>query len=352
MKRIKSFFSPLPTGEGSGVRLLFALLLFASCSERPALPEGSPLEIRVSPSVSVTQTRSPFEAVADAALQAHVYKSLSAGDYIGDGVYTEALTFSDGSALGFSVPQYFPSDDSPVYLCGFSPADALWTDRVYSESSHSTTVNRTLDGKTDLLACAQQSLNKSGALESGAFRLSFSHLLTKLKIRAVADAGAPYPPSDVWGKITRVEVLSVGGAAPATTVTLDLVSGTAVYGLSGDGSGAAFPVYRMTGDDAYPEGDLPFSEQEIDIPSDATDIAYSLIAPFTPTGAGDLTLKVYTEYFPQGIEAVASLDSTEHTSGQTCVVTLTFSTGDKPIIHATSGISSWQTGEETGGVLE
>ena len=350
MKRFNSYFSPFSLGSFGGFGLLFAFLSLVSCAGDSVVPPVGGVEIRLSPSVCVSSTRSPFDASGSSALAAHIYKSLSFGDYIGGGVYHEALSFPGGSSVGFSVPQYFPSDDSPVYLCGFSPADALWTDLVYSESSRVTSVNRTLDGRTDLLVCPQQSLNKSGAMESGAFRLSFAHLLTKLKVRAVADGSAPYSPSDVWGAITGVELLSVGGAVPATTVSLDLVSGGASYGR--EGASPSFPVYLMAGDDSYPTEDALFIGQWVAIPSEVSDIGYSLIAPFTPTGEDDLTLKVYTEYFPQGVEAVASLDSDEFTAGRTCVVTLTFSTGDKPIIQAASGISSWQSGADTGGVLD
>ena len=351
-----SFFSPLSFREGPGVRLLFLLSLFllASCSgDTPLSDDKGSVEIRFQPSVSVsTQTRLPFDDAQSTPLRAMVFKSLTSGDYIGDAVYEEALTFSGSTALGFSTPQYFPWDDSPVYLCSLSPWDDLWTDWVYDGSTRSTQVSRSLDGKTDLLLASQLSVNKSGALAGGASKLAFKHLLTKLKVRAVADADAPYPPADVWGGITKIELVGVLGQSPSVLATVNLVSGAAVFSPSVWEPPVAFPLYQMSGDDLYPAEDVLFSDLSVPLPVQAADVAYSLIAPFTPTGENDLTLKVYTGHFPQGVEVTASLDSPEPTAGRYCVVTLTFTTGDKPMIQATSEISAWQSGDSMDSVLE
>lgn len=343
-----------------GACFLVGLLLLVSCSQEDSLSVGSgdPVEILLSPSVSLSTSvsRSPFEdAPLVGTLQAFVFKSLASGNYVSSGVYSESLSLSGSGGTGFTVPQYFPVDDSPAYLCGLYPVDDLWENEIYSEATHSTTVAHALDGKTDLLIAPQVSMTKSVFLQSKVVTLQFRHVLTKLKVRLVADAASEFSVADIWGNVTGVELVSVGGVPAATFAQVNLLDGSASFHTPASGS---YPIYCMSGDDLYPETDVLFANQDFAIPAEGVDVGYSLIAPFVPTGTDDFELMVYTTLFPQGVPVKVALapisadESFSDTSGQYCVVTLSFNSGNKPVIQSKASITDWLPGANMDSVLD
>ncbi|MDE7451524.1 MAG: hypothetical protein K2M66_05225, partial [Alistipes sp.] len=175
------------------VILMLAVAAMASCSKsdvesRPVVPVVGDVEIVSGSKVSVI-TRTPFEGTLDDKannqLTAYVYAtkldvansnayvSYDAANLAAEGYMTfeSAATVTAGkypvAAVGFQKedtatpgtlvadPQYYPSNDNPLYMVGLVPAvKADWTmDADSKKATHA------IDGKTDIMAAAVTKMN-------------------------------------------------------------------------------------------------------------------------------------------------------------------------------------------------
>lgn len=359
------------------VILMLAVAAMASCSKsdvetRPVVAVGD-VEIVSGSKVSAI-TRTPFEGTlndkANNQLTAYVYAtkldvansnayvSYAAANLAAEGYMTfvSAADPTSGkypvAAVGFQKedttpgtyvadPQYYPSNDNPLYMVGLIPAvKADWTMDVDSKVA-----THAIDGKTDIMASAVTKMNngtdlikKSTAKMDTATPansvypvFNFTHKLTLVNVKV-------YTPTqkeqEAWGKITKIELVAVNkGTALSTDGVNDqcdvtLETGKAAWSATTTGKNTPFYAYNTT--DKYTDkvistqDDLDadtatekthFGPVEIATAATATGtateadaqyVAYSMIAPFTAKSTGkmeNLKLKVYTEKNTDGIEA-------------------------------------------------
>lgn len=352
---------------------LLAVAAMVSCTQNDMDLKGSDEQVEIklkstALSIDAVVSRAPFDGEITAStneLTAKVMKSLTSGDYsaTATGRVEGEMTFTDQGTteVGFNTtPQFYPVDGSNVYLCGLYPVSG-WT----IGAAAATTAEIVIDGKTDAMAAKEVTTTKPEALASTYKTLEFKHLLTKLKIKAIADS-ASQATSDAavaaWGKITKIELTEIVGATPNSKATVDMKAGTAIYG---DRSGVK--VYQMTGNDTYPATDVEFTGLTVDIPvlptfpstnvgaENVKDIAYSLIAPFThdtnTPAKKDIKLTVYTENKTDGFPVSVDLTGigTDSTVGKYCVVTLIFKATE---IKAQATVTDWVAGGSADGTIE
>lgn len=351
------------------VILMLAVAAMASCSKsdvesRPAVSVVGDVEIVSGSKVSVI-TRTPFEGTLDDKannkLTAYVYAtkldvansnayvSYAAANVAAEGYMTfvsAATVTSDKypvAAVGFQKyntdstpvlvadPQYYPSNDNPLYMVGLVPAvKADWTmDTDSKKATHA------IDGKTDIMAAAVTTMNdntsliqKSKASATVYPTFNFTHKLTLVNVKV-------YTPTQkeqaAWGKITKIELISVAGVAAGVNNNCDVTLETGVAAVSGAATGTdVTPFYAYNTTDKYT--DKVISTQDdldadtatekthfgpVEIATAATAegtataaaaqyVAYSMIAPFTAIShaiRANLILKVYTEKYEEGTEA-------------------------------------------------
>ncbi|WP_455592294.1 hypothetical protein [Bacteroides sp.] len=344
--------------------LLLATL--AGCTQGE-LPEGrTPLnedlvEIRLKSVAGPLEahTRAPFigEIGADNQLTAKVLLSKTAGGFVSGGTITPGkMVFAANRANTelWNTKNYYPADDSPVFLCGLHPDD---TDAAtkWAEGTDGSTMTYVFDGKTDVMAAGKVESKKSEA-QSGTYKeLAFKHLLTNLIIKAEADLTGGMTLAQVqaaWGDITSIGLIRVNGTAgPKNKVTVTLNDATAATSsaFSADGTyGVGF--YRMSGKnfpktgvttDLFSFTDDAFSSTAI--PSVSEAVAYSMVVPIVSAdGTDDFTLLVKTtNSVSAGIEVPVNLKTAGDTQGQYCIVTLKFR---NTTIHASASVADWTEG--------
>lgn len=337
---------------------LLALVAMASCTQNDMDLKGSndQSEIRLKSTamtIDAVVSRAPFDGTITTTtneLTAKVMKSLATGNYsaTATGLFEGEMTFTDQgtTAFGFNTtPQYYPADGSSVYLCGLYPTTG-WT----IGATATTTAEIVIDGKTDAMAAKEVTTTKADALTGGTYKtLDFKHMLTKLKIKSIAEPTTQVASDAAvaaWGKITKIELQEIIGLTPLSKATVDMKAGTATYT---DKSGVT--VYQMSGNDTYPATDVAFTGLTVSIPvaatfpgasTDAVDVAYSLIAPFTHDVAKkDIFLKVYTEKYTTGFDVKVDLNDATNTLGKYCIVTLIFKASK---IEAMATVTDWVAG--------
>lgn len=358
------------------VIMMLAVAAMASCAkselaERPTVAVVGDVEIV---SGSQVATRAPFEGTLDDkannSLTAYVYATkldATSGNYVDYKTANLAaegfMTFvssntQDGAtskypvaAVGFQKedttpgtyvadPQYYPSNDNPLYMVGLVPAvKADWTmDTDSKVASHA------IDGKTDIMAAAVTKMNNgTDAIQKGKASatvypaFNFTHKLTLVNVKV-------YTPTQkeqaAWGKITKIELVAVNkGTALSTDGVNDkcdvtLETATATWSATATGKTTPFYAYNTTDkytdklistdDEKTADADANFGAVEIATAAtaegtataaDAQYVAYSMIAPFTTKSNGtkitNMMLKVYTEENEDGIEApIAGLYTT------------------------------------------
>lgn len=184
-----------------------AIAAMASCSktELSNTPDGS-VEIKAKSTALSISTKSPYEGTISSGnpLTAQVLVSKTDGNYTlryCDG----EMTFSDDGTTeaSFATPQYYPADGSVLYLCGLYPSDLGGWGTVTESAS------RTFDGKTDIMAAAQQQSSKSEAQTGTYPTMQFKHLLTKLVVKLVAEDDAAVT---AWGNVTDISLVEVNGS--------------------------------------------------------------------------------------------------------------------------------------------
>lgn len=334
-------------------KVLFSLLALAamvgcSKSELTSRPDGSRdenVEIKVKSVARSIETRAPFEGeIAEAnKLTARVLVSKTESDYTTP-YHSGDMTFADNGTtyVGFDGENkaYYPADGSTLYLCGLYPADVSWT-------GITTEANYVFDGKTDLMAAAQQSSSKADVQGGTHPTLTFKHLLTKLVVEIVAENQAAI---DTWGDVTEITLSAAAGANVFNKATVTLSDGTAPTATAFSQQAVnGLPFYTIT-DGAY--GDTAFTAQTYTLTTpDPVAAAYSLVTPITATGTNDYKIKVTTK---KGAEAAltnevaiglkkkdADAAFEGDTQGKAFTITLTFKATD---IDAAAKVTAWEDG--------
>lgn len=338
--------------------LLSALLLavLAGCAQNE-LPESQDsgedalVEIRLKSVAGPleTHTRAPFIGAIGPSnqLTAKVLLTKTAGGFVSSAtIESGKMVFSADQTNTelWNTKNYYPVDDSPVFLCGLHPDDTSSATQ-WTQSSDKSTMTYVFDGKTDVMAAAKVESKKSEAQASTYKELAFKHLLTNLIIKAEADLtdGMTYEQvKQAWGNITSIELVKVNGTAvPKNTITVTLNDASAATASAF--SGTAAPSFYGASGSAYPYtfSDTPFSSTAI--PSSAAPIAYSMIAPVVTTSStDDFTLKIKTtQSVASGIEVPVNLAAQGDTQGKYCIVTLKFK---NTTIQASASVAAWTAG--------
>lgn len=393
------------------VILMLAVAAMASCakSELTERPEVvGDVAIVAGSSVVSVDTRTPFEGTLDdeasKSLTAYVYAtkldvdnsnayvSYATANLAAQGYMTFVSDPSQTSgkflvkAVGFQKedttpgtyvddPQYYPSNDNPLYMVGLIPASTTdWTLDADAKNAE-----YTIDGKTDIMAAAVTTMNdnssaikktKASATLYPAF--DFKHKLTLVNVKA-------YTPTlkeqAAWGKITKIELVAVNGVTDGVnnkcTVKLEDASATVSGAATGTTTlfyaydGAAYSDLKVSTDDEKTADATVYNGAvEIAAPATETDpaftntnakyVAYAMVAPFTAVNtvnAKNLKLKVYTEENTDGIEATVTYlyntafaaGSTDYfagsTEGKKFDVTLKFAGKE---IEASATVTDWE----------
>ena len=276
---------------------VLALLTLASCSKselanRPVV-ENDMVEIMATSKALTIETRAPFEGsiASDNTLTAVVLGSTTTADYTT--TYCDGeMTFTDDNttAVGFNTtPKYYPVNDDMVYFCALYPTPATdWKDIA-------ATAKYTFDGKKDVMAAAQQSNNKSGAMKAtpDVPSFTFKHLLTKLVVKVKAEDEAA---QKVWGNITAISLIKANNGDVFDTAEVTLATGAAATGTAFSNpatDGMAF--YRIDAA-AYTDNAVDDADNKIALTTTAEEVAYSLVAPITAeNGVKHFTLSVDTK---------------------------------------------------------
>lgn len=361
---------------------LLAVAAMVSCTQNDMDLKGSDEQVEIklkstALTIDAVASRAPFDGEITTTtneLTARVFKSLTSGVYLTATPTTVAgeMTFTDQgtTAVGFNTtPQYYPvATGANVFLCGLYPVEPVGENNPATVmgwviNSTGVVASAVIDGKTDIMAAPEVTTTKADALAGGSYKtLEFKHLLTKLKIKAIADSTSQ-ATSDAavasWGNITKIELNEIVGATPFSQVKITLKDGTASYS-----NNSGVTVYQMTGNDTYPATDVEFDNATVAIPTLPTfpstnvgaenvkDIAYSLIAPFTHDATKkDIKLTVYTDKKTDGFPVSVDLTGigSDSTVGKYCVVTLIFKASE---IKASATVTDWVAGGSADGTIE
>lgn len=337
---------------------VLALLTLASCSKselanRPVV-ENDMVEIMATSKALTIETRAPFEGsiASNNTLTAVVLGSTTAADYTT--TYCDGeMTFTDDNttAVGFNTtPKYYPVNDDMVYFCALYPTPATdWKDIA-------ATAKYTFDGKKDVMAAAQQSNNKSGAMKAtpDVPSFTFKHLLTKLVVKVKAEDEAA---QKVWGNITAISLIKANNGDVFDTAEVTLATGAAATGTAFSNPAADGMAFYRIDAAAYTDNAVDDADNKIALTTTAEEVAYSLVAPIiADNDAKHITLKVDTKLGETVTTKEVSFDLykvndtdealpfTGDTQGKAFEITLTFKATE---IVATATVTDWVKGGNT-----
>lgn len=336
---------------------LLAVAAMASCSkselaDRPNIDRDN-VEIMAS-SVAKSITRTPYEGSIDTGneLTARVLVSGTQGDYSTLLNTDKKMVFANDAAdansqVGFATtPCFFPADGSKVYLSGFHPFDG-WTEIVENGPNYYFAI----DGKSDLMAAAEQATDKAEALAGTYPTLTFKHLLTKLVIKVQAEDENAITS---WGKITDMYLTKAAGATIKAWAQVKKSEDTATFRADDEGNNLdklACYGYDATGAPT----DTAFATTELTVPdTDAGEVApivaYSLVQPVTAAEKHyTLVIKTekYTTEYPIDLTLYQKGTSdafTGDTTGYAFEIALTFKA---KAIQAKATVTKWNEGGNT-----
>lgn len=247
------------------------------------------------------------------------------------------ITFTNGSATGFTTPQYYPAkDDTPIYMVGLYPAEE-WTEIA-------TTAKHSIDGKTDIMHANQQQTTKNAGKGGTYPTLTFNHLLTKLDI---VIKGENESAVSAWGKITSLKLkkarTSTGMAVPYNQLKVTLKDGAVSYEELTTGDIACW----QTSDDK----EISTSNMVTVTTEQSTAQAYVLAPAVTASATGDdaeYELEVTTEKITTPVTVKVDLkttagteDFTGDTKGKAFTVTLNFKATE---IKVNATVTDWVPG--------
>ena len=337
MKRFKSLFSPLSFGEGSGVRLLFACLLFASCSQDSVFPDTNAVEIHLSGGINGLSASAVTRGAIDKDYAQNLSIRFARVDQGEDGswpAYTTVATPLEATRaggagqtnIGFTKAQYYLTrqDNNNTKLLGWYPAG----DYVQANATVTFDVS---SGTTDVMLTQEVTANKVDQFGASGRTFTFSHLLTRVSVQAFGDASA----KDTWGVIKSVKV-----KAQPTSCVLKLADRTTTWSGNAD-----LALKNFTNDAAM--GDVSLNGKTTS--GNAISCGYGM---FKPTTSASLTLIVTTEKGGSRDVTVTlpgSATPQSFAAGTGYTVTLEF----KSItIVPTAAITAWKTDSSTiGGVF-
>lgn len=321
---------------------LLAVAAMVSCTQNDMDQKdfsGDQVEIRLTPNVgTVAQTRTSYDVTAPTAtdsLAAVVMVStvpnlynpanstlLNSGSYrISFKDATTPTGFTDG-ATGLATPVYYPANGDDVYMWGLYPYGKVVTGAPaageWQMTAAGSTANYTFTGKEDVMVTKEIKSDKSEATTTVNYantKLEFSHLLTKLAVKAKGDAAA----KTAFGAITDITLVGVSVATPTSNIknkvaislaTDNTLASPATVAFTGAEASFPFYAYDITTAPATPKQlDKPFAglgaattPVAFDVP-DATTyptgqlIAYSMVQPIDNVVAGSVAyiLNVKTE---------------------------------------------------------
>ena len=342
---------------------VLALLTLASCSKselanRPVV-ENDMVEIMATSKALTIETRAPFEGqiAGENKLTAVVLGSTTPADY--STTYCDGeMTFADNTnPVGFdNTPKYYPVSDATVYFCALYPtALADWKDIEK-------TAKYTFDGKTDVMAAAEVSNNKSGAMKAtpDVPSFTFNHLLTKLVVKVKAE---DEDAQNVWGDITGITLVKAMNGDVFDTAEVTLATGAAATGTAAFSNAAADGIafYRIdaAATPAYTDNAVDDADNKIALTTTAEEAAYSLVAPIiADNGVGHFTLSVDTKlgetvttkevsfdlYKAKVDEETPAAIFSGDTQGKAFEITLTFKATE---IVAKATVTDWVKGGNT-----
>ena len=333
---------------------VLALLTLASCSKselanRPVV-ENDMVEIMATSKALTIETRAPFEGqiASGNELTAVVLGSTTTGNYTT--TYCDGeMTFTDDNttAVGFNTtPKYYPVNDDMVHFCALYPTPATdWKDIA-------TTAKYTFDGKTDVMAAAQQSNNKSGAMKAtpDVPSFTFKHLLTKLVVKVQA---ADQAAATQWGDITSISLVKANDGSVLSTAEVTLSDGTAATGTAfSDAVADGMAFYRIdAATSAYTDNAVDATDNKIELTTDAVEAAYSLVAPIVAGNAADhfelaITTTLHSTPYTTSFKLKDSnnFDFSSDTQGMAFEVSLLFKATE---IVAKATVTDWVKGGNT-----
>lgn len=318
---------------------LLAVAAMVSCTQNEMDQKeisGDQVEIRLTPNVgTVAQTRTSYDVTAPTAtdsLAAVVLVSKKANlydpagsDLLNNSIYrvsfkdaTTPTGFSDGTT-GLATPVYYPADGSTVYMWGLYPYGKVVTATPaageWQITAAGSTANYTITGKEDVMVTKEIKSDKSQATTVKNYvdtKLEFSHLLTKLIVKAKGDSAA----IKAFGNITDITLVGVSTSTPASNI-----ANKVAIVLASDATLATAPNVNITGTEsslpfyAYSRGATPAQldsafvnltstsvPKYFSIPDDVNNangkvIAYSIVPPIANVAAGSVAylLNVKTE---------------------------------------------------------
>ena len=324
------------------VFLMLAVVAMASCSksELTTRPEvAGDVEIKAGSTVLAIETKAPYMNELNASGQTltayvqitndltnYTYKTdavtpanstlLGKGymKFAHDGTNVPEVGFYGEEACTTATPQYYPSDGSNIAMVALYPATVggatgwdITTDTDCKTATH------TIDGKTDVMAAIAvksnaseaTDINKSTATSTNLNMFKFGHKLTLVNIQVYGDAAAA-----AWGKITGIELKGVYDGTTLASDVNDQIKVTyqdASAAVTKSTAGKTMPFYQANANSATPTtidtytDDVISGSNMVQIPTVATAVAYSIVAPFEATdgsGKKNMWLVVKTEKGP------------------------------------------------------
>lgn len=322
---------------------LLAVAAMVSCTQNEMDQKevsGNQVEIKLTPNVgTVAQTRTSYDVTVPTAtdsLAAVVLVSTVPNLYnpanntlLNSGSYrvsfkdaTTPTGFSD-AGTGLATPVYYPANGDEVYMWGLYPYGKITVATPYNVgewqmTAAGSTANYTFTGKEDVMVTKEIKSDKgeaTTAINYANTKLEFSHLLTKLVVKAKGDAAA----KTAFGAITDITLVGVSSATPTSNIknkvaislaTDNTLASAATVSFGGAEASFPFYAYDITTDPTAPKQlDNAFAglgaattPVAFDVPS-STDypagqfIAYSMVQPIETVVAGSTAyiLNVKTE---------------------------------------------------------
>lgn len=231
------------------------------------------------------------------------------------------VAFGTSSAI---THEYYLANGKDTRLFAWYP-QVKATDVTYSAG---TVTFNNLDGYVDVMASKAVEGSKSAKITS----IVLKHMLSQLQFKAYeSTAGA----KDMWGKITKIEVL---GVDPTCVVTLDVDKANDPT-ITSSGTAVNLTVYKADKSAVGNVDMAAFATDEATTKAAATDCGVILI-PARAASATAMKIKVYTEKHTAGKE-VELKNTNAYESSKSNIVYLKFTSEE---ILPTVTISPWVAG--------
>lgn len=317
--------------------IFFFILFLSGCSKKSPESTGNTPPILAGARSVSAEIKSAFEEQVspDNPLTAKVEVSTVSGNY-SDPYASGTITFTGLNATQFNSDVIgkttYPAGNNNIFLYGCYPA-ADWT-------TNNHTAGCTFSGTQDVMYAPQQYSTKESAIAGNYPMLVFSHLLTLLEIRAIAENPAA---QSLWGDLTEITLIRGAGKDFANTVQVTLADAEAVPVYGG-----TLPVWNV-----FTANDAVFTAQSLSLPvapQPSRFAAYTMVAPVMATGSNDFTLSLKTSGTdtPVSITNIAlnlkdtqGLPFTGNTCGKKFTITLTFCA---TFIQAGAQVTPWKNG--------